>query len=292
MYRLKVDEKTVERQTQAWNSRLADFPSRTGRNDDTSEDLEAADAEEKLSLKISKSDFGKMKIIGQFNLGFILAVREAEEAGEEDMRRDDDLFIIDQHASDEKFNFERLQSTTVVQSQRLVQPKTLELTPLEEEVIMDNISALETNGFNVKVDMSGQSPVGSRAQLLSLPLSRETTFSPADLEELIFLLTDNPTSNATTVPRPSKVRKMFAMRACRSSIMIGKALSQKQMQKVVRHMGEMEKPWNCPHGRPTMRHLSGLSAWDSRGWMEGDDIDKPKRDMDWAGWAKGKKIPT
>ncbi len=242
--------------------------------------LESADAEEKLSLKISKADFAKMRIVGQFNLGFVLAVREAAP----DTDEDDELFIIDQHASDEKYNFERLQATTTVQSQRLVQPKTLDLTALEEEIILEHLPALERNGFVAQVDTSGARPVGSRVQLLSLPLSRETTFSVADLEELIFLLADNPTSSATTIPRPSRVRKMFAMRACRSSIMIGRALSRRQMEKVVRHMGEMEKPWNCPHGRPTMRHLCGLGAW-----TEGAGFDEFGAATGWARWAREKR---
>jgi len=70
-------------------------------------------AEERLSLTVSKEDFGRMRIVGQFNLGFIIAVRE---------RRDDeveDVFIIDQHASDEKYNFERLQAETTMQVQTL-----------------------------------------------------------------------------------------------------------------------------------------------------------------------------
>jgi len=38
-------------------------------------------------------------------------------------------------------------------------------------------------------------------------------------------------------------------------------------------MGEIDKPWNCPHGRPTMRHLCELGAWDRLGWKEGDFVD-------------------
>ncbi|KAI1151624.1 hypothetical protein F4825DRAFT_451331 [Nemania diffusa] len=241
--------------------------------------LDAEDAEEKLSLTISKSDFEGMKIVGQFNLGFILASRVAETCSADTLDRndrDDELFIIDQHATDEKYNFERLQASTVVQSQRLVHPKMLELTAVEEDIVQQNIDALETNGFIVDFDDSGDKPVGTRCQLLSLPLSRETTFSLADLEELISLLQDHQSTSASTVPRPSKVRKMFAMRACRSSVMIGKSLSTKQMEKLVRHMGELDKPWNCPHGRPTMRHLCGLGAWDNLGWKEGDSLDGNK----------------
>ena len=60
------------------------------------------------------------------------------------------------------------------------------------------------------------------------------------------------------VLRPSKVRAMLAMRACRGSIMIGKALTKDRMTKVVRNLAGLESPWNCPHGRPTMRHLTPL----------------------------------
>lgn len=49
-----------------------------------------------------------MEIIGQFNLGFIIT------------RLNNDLFIIDQHATDEKYNFEQLQTNTVLESQVLV----------------------------------------------------------------------------------------------------------------------------------------------------------------------------
>ena len=297
--------------------------SRSGSTGPSANRLDASDAEEKLSLKISKSDFEKMKIIGQFNLGFIIAVRPAERVDSRDndlekkeeeehhhhhhqrVTKDDELFIIDQHATDEKYNFERLQASTVVQSQRLVQPKTLELTVLEEEVIKENLPALEANGFAVAVDDSGDQPVGSRCQLLSLPLSRETTFSLADLEELVSLLADHQSSlssssslslpstsvssakTAAFIPRPSKVRKMFAMRACRSSVMIGKPLPARQMERLVRHMGELDKPWNCPHGRPTMRHLCGLGAWDEAGWAEGDDFRGSRKKTDWASYIRG-----
>jgi len=191
--------------------------------------LETKSAEEKLSLTISKDDFAKMKVIGQFNLGFILASRAAKSDKNEVVTTGDELFIIDQHASDEKYNFERLQSTTLVQSQRLVQAKTLDLTAIEEEIVMENLAAIEANGFVIKVDQSGDMPIGQRCQLVSLPISRETTFSIADLEELLALLVENPTGS---IPRPSKVRKMFAMRACRSSIMIGRTLTLNQMGKV------------------------------------------------------------
>lgn len=49
-----------------------------------------------------------MKIVGQFNLGFII------------VKLENDLFIVDQHATDEKYNFETLQQTTSLKSQKLI----------------------------------------------------------------------------------------------------------------------------------------------------------------------------
>ena len=292
---LRVDERSVRNLASSWHSNFAtrqDEP--VDRNDNEEDDdghqsnvnrgglddTEAV-AEAKLALTISKDDFAKMRIVGQFNLGFILAVREASSQKGQENRSgdlDDELFIIDQHASDEKYNFERLQASTVVQSQRLVQPKRLDLTAVEEEIVLEHLPALAANGFAVEAVLDGSETVGNRCRLRTLPLSRETTFDLTDLEELIALLGDHhhhhheddggngSIGHLTAVPRPAKVRKMFAMRACRSSIMIGKALSRRQMATVLAHMGEMDKPWNCPHGRPTMRHLCSLgAAWDKSG---------------------------
>ncbi|RAK96406.1 ATP-binding mismatch repair protein PMS1 [Aspergillus ibericus CBS 121593] len=249
-------------------------------------ETEPETAEERLSLTVSKEDFANMRIIGQFNLGFILATRSSTgDAGAGSSDAKDELFIIDQHASDEKFNFERLQAETIVQYQRLVQPKRLDLTAVEEEIVIENQEALEKNGFIVEVDESGDEPIGRRCRLLSLPLSKEVVFGVRDLEELIVLLSETPSHASRSasdvyIPRPSKVRKMFAMRACRSSIMIGKNLTVKQMKRVVTNMGTIDKPWNCPHGRPTMRHLMSLGQWNE--WDEfGDsreDEEQPAED--------------
>ncbi|KAK7441614.1 hypothetical protein CaCOL14_007889 [Colletotrichum acutatum] len=279
---VKIDTNALQSRIESWQAELRRTAQNRSRQSKTSgiEDLKAEDAEAALSLIISKSDFAKMTIVGQFNLGFIIAVRHAAKDRDGDAVGDDELFIIDQHASDEKYNFEKLQSTTVVQSQRLVHPKQLELTALEEEIVMENVPALDFNGFKVSVDSSGDQPVGARCKLLALPLSRETTFTLSDLEELISLLSDHHLTEISSAPRPSKVRSMFAMRACRSSVMIGKALAQRQMEKLVRHMGELDKPWNCPHGRPTMRHLTGLGSWDDMGWKETE----PR--VDWAKYAR------
>ncbi|KAI3365589.1 hypothetical protein L3Q82_010664 [Scortum barcoo] len=197
-------------------------------------------AEEELKKEISKDMFKQMEIIGQFNLGFIIA------------KLNSDIFMIDQHATDEKYNFEMLQQHTVLQGQKLIAPQKLHLTAISENVLIENIEIFRKNGFEFLIDEEAQ--VMERVKLVSLPTSKNWTFGPTDIEELIFMLSDSP----GVMCRPSRVRQMFASRACRKSVMIGTALSVTEMKKLLVHMGEIEHPWNCPHGRPTMRHLANL----------------------------------
>ena len=80
-------------------------------------------AGEALSRVISKSDFQNMEVLGQFNKGFIVARLRHPKINGTDGRGGtgtDDLFIVDQHASDEKFNFETLQRTTQIKAQTLI----------------------------------------------------------------------------------------------------------------------------------------------------------------------------
>ena len=269
MATLDISLDALENQMASLNQVLVDYRLSKGTTEPASVDVESE--EERLSLTVSRDDFAKMQLVGQFNLGFIIAVRPSTSVENNPEQSRDQLFIIDQHASDEKYNFERLQLETTVGNQKMVRPVLLDLTAVEEEIVLENTAALEHNGFVVHVDTSGDQPVGRRCTLVSLPLSREVVFDTRDLDELIHLLSESPNLGAdSSAPRPSRVRKMFAMRACRSSIMIGRTLSKKQMKTVVSHMGTIAKPWNCPHGRPTMRHLTSLEVFDT--WEEGDGL--------------------
>lgn len=183
-------------------------------------------AEEELSREITKSSFGRMEIIGQFNLGFIV------------VRLEDDLFIIDQHASDEKYNFETLQKTTVLQNQKLVIPQRLDLSAPKEILLIDNLEVFKMNGFVFEIDE--EAPHTKKVKLLTKPFSQNWQFGTEDIDEILFMLEDAP---ANSMCRPSRVRAMFASRACRKSVMIGSALSHRDMKRIVTHMGEMEHPW-------------------------------------------------
>lgn len=124
---------------------------------------------------------------------------------------------------------------------------------------------------------------GNQITITTLPTSKNTVFNVDDFHELVQIVTDhldmteeeiegklqNNCSNKTTkkteekgknlihkqIMRPKKVYQMLASRACRSSIMVGRALDAKTMRKVVSNLTTLESPWNCPHGRPTLRYL-------------------------------------
>ena len=119
-----------------------------------------------LERVLAKPDFSQMHVVGQFNLGFIIARRTTPDM--------DDLFIIDQHAADEKFNFETLQRTTKIHSQQLLRPQPVELAPTDELVAMEHAEWLRINGFDVSVDE--EAAPGHRIKLLSKPVSKDTVF--------------------------------------------------------------------------------------------------------------------
>ena len=239
-------------------------------------------------IKLHHNDFESMVVIGQFNLGFVLC-----------RCRNNNLWILDQHACDEKFNFERLCADTTIHEQRLIAPLPLELSPSEESCVLDNMDIFEKNGFRFQYDET--KPPRHRLSLTALPHSgsggdghRAVQFGAEDVGALCAILgadgassslgfvagsgtgadgsglygnnavrRHGMTSSTSAIDGPSIVRlpkaiAMFASRACRSSIMIGTALSQKEMETVVRKMKNVNAPWDCAHGRPTLRHVCSL----------------------------------
>jgi DNA mismatch repair protein PMS2 len=194
-----------------------------------------------MRVQISKSDFARMRIIGQFNLGFIL------------VELDGHLLIVDQHASDEIFNFHRYCDSMEIRTQRLLRPVKLEIDCADAEIIREpqHLATLKRCGFLVQEDENANWWVHE------LPFFGPRLLGVSDLYELIARIRDDPSNPSQ---QPSTVRSVLASRACRTSIMIGDPLDMSTMRRVVQHLGEIDKPWNCPHGRPTMRHLCDLDS--------------------------------
>lgn len=192
------DSIKVNRQSVLSTFSSANAQAKVGTSASISSEADEQDVERELSRIIDKSDFGQMDIVGQFNRGFIIARRQTLRAreGEAYSLRDDldDLFIIDQHAADEKYNFETLQQSTKIDSQKLFKfvtclknlayadrthvtprPQPLELTAGDELLAMDNIEVLRNNGFEIAFDADAK-PSQGRLKLVSQPVSGNTTF--------------------------------------------------------------------------------------------------------------------
>lgn len=237
--------------------------SQLGNEDAKARALAAATNE--LERLFTKKDFGRMKVIGQFNLGFIIG------------KLDQDLFIVDQHAADEKYNYERLSLSTILNQQPLLRSLILELSPEEEVVVSMHMNTIRKNGFALEEDV--HAPPGHRFKLRAVPFSKNITFGVSDVKELISILSDSQGeclmigSYKMDTPDsicPPRVRSMLASRACRSSVMVGNPLARNEMQKIIEHLADLKSPWNCPHGRPTMRHLVDLTTIRKR--YDADDI--------------------
>jgi DNA mismatch repair ATPase MutL len=273
-----------------------------------------------------------MKVIGQFNLGFIVA-----------MSPDNNLWILDQHACDERYHFETLQKQTPkLFEQPLIAPLPLELSYMEEACIVDNLKVFQQNGFRLQYDET--KPSRHRFSLLAVPHSgapdgrNAVQYGKQDVQDICAILLgrnhhncmdgedgvddmysysvhggtgtngtglygnnavrrfadsgagmmtltqqsirDDTTNSGTgsewdtqstaeqIIARLPKTIAMFASRACRNSIMIGKALSTKEMEKIIQHLSDVDTPWMCAHGRPTICHpnvnVSNMIQMDDR----------------------------
>lgn len=229
---------------------LADgFPhsiSKSKSGPETDEQKRMAEAE--LHTTFQQTWFERLSVIGQFNLGFILCLLDGEH-----------VFIVDQHASDEKANYEALWKTLTVDTQELYQPMPLNLSAEDELLVVENLQRFRAGGFDI--EFRPNRPVTRRLFLVSQPSSKRTMFVKDDLRDIVADLREQTqgVGKPSEALRPPRVRAMIASRACRKSIMIGTSLSASEMTKVVRSLAGLEHPWTCPHGRPTMRHLLALN---------------------------------
>ena len=143
------------------------------------------------------------------------------------------------------------------------------MTAADELTAVENIDVLRQNGFEVEVETPENvdpeemecDDVQGKLKLLALPVSKSTTFDmkgevvgwlydvgkidkiSIDLEELIHLMRDRPMGQMV---RCSKARAMFAMRACRKSVMVGMPLTKPQML-TVRHVPYLVRMLNLAY---------------------------------------------
>jgi DNA mismatch repair protein MutL len=156
------------------------------------------------------------------------------------------LYLIDQHAAHERVLYERFlsgQLTGARQSQHLLTPLALELTPAQASLVGVHALALLEHGFEVE-------PFGPGGFLLRAAPSDLRRDDPARaFIELLDLMTreDSPVD-----PR----LRVAASLACHASVRAGQTLAAEEMRDLIRQLEACDTPQTCPHGRPTMLHLS------------------------------------
>ena len=159
------------------------------------------------------------------------------------------MFLVDQHAAHERVLFDQIRRKAGEkrpQSQALLEPVTMELTPGQFEVLNANAEFLARYGIQVE-------DFGANSVLLRSVPGIMTTQDPAQalldvLDMVAFegLLRQQEDVLAATI-------------ACHSAIRAGKPLTEEEMRALLEQLEQADNPHTCPHGRPTMIHFSSIN---------------------------------
>lgn len=159
------------------------------------------------------------------------------------------LFVIDQHAADERVNFEKIQKRTQgIESEDLLVPEKLDLTPKEYDLCLEYDSELGELGF--KIDNLSKKSL----QLTTIPAILRTKKPVRTLKLILSELESTAGDSKASWKKASD--KIIATLACHASIRAGRGLSQSEMRQLVSNLFECDLPYSCPHGRPIVWELS------------------------------------
>jgi len=178
-----------------------------------------------------------LKPLGQIRESFILAVNH------------EGLWIIDQHVAHERVLFERVlqqRARKGVESQRLLMPLLLELTPAQQAVFAEISEELSSNGFEAE-------PFGTRSLAVKVaPAGVEATQVEHLLHELLeqFAREDQKLNLETVRTR------IAASIACHVAIKVNMPLEQNKMEWLLAELAKTAYPTTCPHGRPVVLRYS------------------------------------
>lgn len=160
----------------------------------------------------------------------------------------DGLYLIDQHAAHERILFEALmaeKSDGELHSQTLLEPEVVELTPAQFALVEDQLDSLQSLGFEIEV--FGQRAFKVRAIpgiLMKLSPSEALQVLVEDFEE-------------DEEPLAAEMEEKIAARVCkRAAVKAGQVLSLEEQRSLIQQLEQCASPRTCPHGRPTMIHLS------------------------------------
>ena len=189
-----------------------------------SQDIREQDSEERT---IQNSGFLPM---GQVASCYILA------------KKGDDLYIIDQHAAHERVRYDKLcKSSESIPMQSILVPQYSEATDDEMNLVEEERETLLDLGFDVE---------------LGGPTKIKLVGAPVDLvESKAFEILQYVFSYLHEHQQPTKAQlrhEMLAYASCRGAIKAGHNLNMYQMTTLIEDLFSTEKPYVCPHGRPTI----------------------------------------
>jgi DNA mismatch repair protein MutL len=177
-----------------------------------------------------------MRLVGQIGATYLVA------------EGPDGLYLIDQHAAHERVLFEKLMAQhnqKNIPSQTLLTPQVVQVPPSSAKVLEEQLPVLQHFGFTVEA-------FGPNAfQVRAIPALFADTDPAAALRALVedFEEDESPLQNEIEAKIAARVCKRMAVKA-------GKTLSAEEQRALLTDLENCDSPRTCPHGRPTMIHLS------------------------------------
>jgi DNA mismatch repair protein MutL len=178
-----------------------------------------------------------LRPLGQIRNSFILAVNE------------DGLWIIDQHVAHERVLFERVlkqRAAQRVESQRLLMPIVLELSPAQQAVFAEISDELQHNGFEAE-------PFGARSVAVKVA---PAGVDAAAVEHMLHELLDQISREEQSLNLEKIRGRIAASIACHAAIKVNMPLEQNKMEWLLAELAKTDHPMSCPHGRPVVLRYS------------------------------------
>ena len=175
--------------------------------------------------------------LGQFRDTFIIAVD------------DEGVAIIDQHVAHERVLFEQVTerlTTGRLESQRLLTPILLDLSPAQREALKLHAATLEK--FGMEVEEFG----GDAVKLSALP----AMLDPGECEATIRALADDLEGLASGTRAEEALRRIAATMACHAAVKANYPLTVEKMRYILEELRRTAYSSVCPHGRPVVLRLT------------------------------------
>jgi DNA mismatch repair protein MutL len=173
------------------------------------------------------------------------------------IEKDEKLLIIDQHAADERINFEKIKQKLTsghIESTPLLIGEVLEIEKdklggVEVDKLIKGFSKL---GFEVKNFGDSADKIQLKIEAIPITLSKKTNIK--EIVENIIIDFDKEDIDFSEIEK--KIDLVCATMSCHSSIRGGDQLSSSEIQKLLDDLWSSDSPYTCPHGRPIFYEIS------------------------------------